>query len=87
MMSGFKMSGQFEQDSMCKKICKVFCALTVLAMSLICFVGFYNLAGRAAALNDYQDPAGLLLTAPYDLCDTSLLTLPIIDLGLESSFG
>merc|ERR1712048_562315 len=44
-------------------------------------------AGRASALNDYQDPLGVQVTAPYDLCDTGLLTLPIIDLGLESSFG
>lgn len=86
-MAGFKFSGQMEQDSMCKKLCKVVCALTVLAMSLICFMGFYDLAGRAAAFNDYQDPLGVEITTPYDLCDTWLVPLPIIDLGLESAFG
>ena len=86
-MAGFKFSGQMEQDSLCKKLCKVVCALTVLAMSLICFMGFYDLAGRAAAFNDYQDPLGVEITTPYDLCDTWLVPLPIIDLGLESAFG
>ena len=86
-MAGFKMSGQFEQDSMCKKFCKVVCALTVLAMSVICFVGFYGLCLRAAAVNDYNDPLGVDITKPYDLCDTSLYPLPLTDLGLTSPFG
>lgn len=30
---------------------------------------------------------GLDMIKPYDLCDTTLLTQPLVDLGLESSFG
>ena len=87
MMRNFKMNGEFQQDSLMMKLCRAVCALTVLALSLILFIGFYSLADRASALNTSQDPMGLDIVKPYDLCDTTLLTLPLVDLGLESSFG
>merc|ERR1719230_655721 len=86
VMAGFKF-GPTEKESMCTKVCKLICALVVLAMSLICFIGFYGLATKAMAFNDYQDPNGVEITAPYDLCDTWLVPMPIKDLGLESPFG
>ena len=69
------------------KLFRAVCALIVLALSLILFIGFYDLATKADALNTYQDPMGIDMVKPYDLCDTTLLTLPLVDLGLESSFG
>ena len=87
MMANFKMNGEFQQDTLMMKLCRAVCALTVLALSLILFIGFYNLADKASALNKSQDPLGFDIVKPYDLCDTTLLTQPIVDLGLKSSFG
>ena len=69
------------------KLFRAVCALIVLALSLILLMGFYDLANKASALNTSQDPLGLDIVKPYDLCDTTLLTQPLVDLGLESSFG
>ena len=81
------MNGEVQPDTLMGKLFRAVCALIVLALSLILFIGFYGLAVKADALNTSQDPMGLDMVKPYDLCDTSLLTQPLVDLGLESSFG
>ena len=83
-MSG---AGEVQPDTLMSKLFRAVCALIVLALSLVLFIGFYDLATRADALNTSQDPIGLEMVKPYDKCDTSLLTAPLVDLGLESSFG
>ena len=82
MKASFNLSGEAEEDSMMKKICKAICAIILLVLSVILAMGYYQLAGRAAALNDQQDPTGSMAIKPYDQCDTWTLPMPIVDLGL-----
>ena len=45
------MKGEVQQDTLMMKLGRAVCALTVLALSLILVIGFYDLAEKASALN------------------------------------
>jgi len=70
---------------MCIKGCKMICLLIPLGISLAMILISYQLANRASALNEQQNPNGTLPVKPYDQCDTTTFDYALADLGLGES--
>jgi len=75
-------AAQAMEESTGRKICKMVCLAIPLAFSIVMLLISYQLAGRAMALNEQQDPTGIKAIKPYDTCDTLTFSLPLADLGL-----